>query len=197
MFVRSIAMEGAIGPVAGSSHHSLYYRMPGVRIKSPMTPKEYRRVYDEFMSEDEVYYVSEHRGAYANSYELSNIYYDKPDLALFCISITRFAGIEVAKHFLSQGIKISLHHIVDIKPLGLDKSDYRCAKTAKKALVIDDDYEDGIAKNIAFEIHSQTNCQMFSMGLKDKTAGFHPKVDNLPPSKEEIIIKINNILCLS
>ena len=197
IFVRSIAMEGAIGPVAGSSHHSLYYRMPGVRIKSPMTPKEYRSVYDEFMSEDEVYYVSEHRGAYANSDELNNIYYDKPDLALFCISITRFAAIEVAKHFLSSGIKISLHHIVDIKPLALKKADYECAKIAGKALVIDDDYEDGIAKNIAFEIHSQTKCQMFSMGLKDKTAGFHPKVDNLPPSKEEIIIKINNILSLS
>ena len=38
VFVRGIGMEGAIGPVAGSSHHSLYYRMPGIRIVSPMTP---------------------------------------------------------------------------------------------------------------------------------------------------------------
>ena len=27
IFVRSIGMEGGIGPVAGSSHHALYYRM--------------------------------------------------------------------------------------------------------------------------------------------------------------------------
>ena len=30
IFIRGIAMEGSIGPVAGSSHYSLYYRMPGI-----------------------------------------------------------------------------------------------------------------------------------------------------------------------
>ena len=39
LLVRSIAMEGGIGPVAGSSHHSIYQRMPGAKIISPMTPK--------------------------------------------------------------------------------------------------------------------------------------------------------------
>ena len=46
IFIRSIAMEGGIGPVAGSSHHSLYDRMPGTKILSPMTPKEYLYAYD-------------------------------------------------------------------------------------------------------------------------------------------------------
>ena len=49
VFVRSIAMEGKIGPVAGSSHHSLYHRMPGIKIASPMTPKEYKKIYENFM----------------------------------------------------------------------------------------------------------------------------------------------------
>ena len=49
MFVRGIGMEGGIGPVAGSAHHSLYYRMPGIKIASPMTPKEYSSVYNQFM----------------------------------------------------------------------------------------------------------------------------------------------------
>ena len=46
IFVRSIGMEGGIGPVAGSSHHALYYRMPGVKIVSPMTPGEYKKIYE-------------------------------------------------------------------------------------------------------------------------------------------------------
>ena len=54
IFIRSIAMEGGIGPVAGSSHHSLYYRMPGVKIIAPMTPKEYEMAYEEFMEKDDV-----------------------------------------------------------------------------------------------------------------------------------------------
>jgi pyruvate/2-oxoglutarate/acetoin dehydrogenase E1 component len=42
VFVRSIAMEGAVGPVAGSSHHSLVHRMPGIKVIAPMTPDEYK-----------------------------------------------------------------------------------------------------------------------------------------------------------
>ena len=48
IFIRSIAMEGGIGPSAGSSHHTLYYRMPGIKMYSPMTPKEYKFVYNKF-----------------------------------------------------------------------------------------------------------------------------------------------------
>ena len=52
---KSIGMEGGIGPVAGSSHHSLY-RIPGIKIVSPMTPKEYLKIYKQYMSDDDVYY---------------------------------------------------------------------------------------------------------------------------------------------
>jgi len=73
IFIRSIAMEGGVGPVAGSSHHSLYYRMPGIKIVSPMTPKEFKSVYKSFMKDDSVYYVSEHRGSYDNRLEIKNV----------------------------------------------------------------------------------------------------------------------------
>ena len=52
IFVRGVAMEGSIGPVAGSSHHSLYYRMPGVKIYSPMTNREYEECYSDFMDSE-------------------------------------------------------------------------------------------------------------------------------------------------
>ena len=83
-------MEGGIGPVAGSSHHSLYYRMPGVKIVSPMTPKEYVSIYKSYLKDNDVYYVSEHRGSYDNKKELPDIFFKKPDLVIFAISITRF-----------------------------------------------------------------------------------------------------------
>ena len=73
IFIRSIAMEENIGPVAGSSHASLYYRMPGIQIYSPMTPKEYTDVYKKFLKHDDVFYVSEHRGAYNNEKEINDI----------------------------------------------------------------------------------------------------------------------------
>ena len=194
MFVRSIAMEGGIGPVAGSSHHALYYRMPGIKIVSPMTPGEYEQAYAEFMESDDVVYVSEHRGAYGNTEELPNIEYDIPDIVLFPISITRFAAVEASKELEKEGYKVAVHHIVNIKPFNPTENDKLVLKRAKHGIVLDDDYVDGIAKSLAFDLCKGTSSEMHVMGLKDKSAGFYPQVDNLPPSKDEIIAKIKEIL---
>ena len=194
MFVRSIAMEGGIGPVAGSSHHALYYRMPGIKIVSPMTPGEYEQAYAEFMESDDVVYVSEHRGAYGNTEELPNIEYDIPDIVLFPISITRFAAVEASKELEKEGYKVAVHHIVNIKPFNPTDNDKLVLKRAKHGIVLDDDYVDGIAKSLAFDLCKGTSSEMHVMGLKDKSAGFYPQVDNLPPSKDEIIAKIKEIL---
>ena len=75
-FIRSIAMEGGMGPVAGSSHHSLYQRMPGTKILSPMTPNEYQFAYDDFIVNDDVYYISEHRLSYDNEKERTVLIFD-------------------------------------------------------------------------------------------------------------------------
>jgi len=194
MFVRSIAMEGGIGPVAGSSHHALYYRMPGIKIVSPMTPGEYTTAYLDFMNSDDVVYVSEHRGAYGNTEELPNIEYDIPDIVLFPISITRFAAVEASKELEKEGYKVAVHHIVNIKPFNPTENDKLVLKRAKHGIVLDDDYVDGIAKSLAFDLCKGTSSEMHVMGLKDKSAGFYPQVDNLPPSKDEIIAKIKEIL---
>jgi pyruvate dehydrogenase E1 component beta subunit len=194
MFIRSIAMEGGIGPVAGSSHHALYYRMPGIKIVSPMTPNEYANAYLDFMDSDDVVYVSEHRGAYGNTEELLNIEYDIPDIVLFPISITRFAAVEASKELEKEGYKVAVHHIVNIKPFNPTENDKLVLKRAKHGIVLDDDYVDGIAKSLAFDLSKGINADMHVMGLKDKSAGFYPQVDNLPPSKDEIVAKIKEIL---
>ena len=189
LFIRSIAMEGAIGPVAGSSHHSLYYRMPGIKILSPMTPEEYRISYLKFMNDDEVYYISEHRGSYANKKELKDIIYDEPDYVLCPISITRFASVEAALELLDiYNLKVAVLHIFEIKPLVLNINGMKIIKNSKFGMcVLDDDYVDGIAKSIALDIAHKTKIIPDTMGLKNKSAGFSLKDDNLPPTKEEIV----------
>ena len=194
MFVRSIAMEGAIGPVAGSSHHSLYYRMPGLKIFSPMTPGEYKYVYEKFMSEDDVYYVSEHRGAYNNTDEMFNVYNEKADITLFPISITRFAARDAAIELRKEGIKVDVCHILQIKPFDPSEMDISSLKSSGKGIVLDDDYVDGIAKSLAFDLNKLSGADVQVMGLEDKTAGFYPQVDNLPPNKDAIIRKIKEML---
>lgn len=187
MFVRSIAMEGGIGPVAGSSHHSLYYRMPGVKIYSPMTPNEYLTTYKEFMSDDDVFYVSEHRGAFQNKNELPDIEHENPDMVLFPISITRFASQQAALELMDEGIKVSVYHVFRVKPFKPNNASINALASARVGgCVLDDDYVDGIAKSLAFDLISASGAKMGVLGLADKTAGFDKRVDNLPPQKTQI-----------
>ena len=193
IFIRSIAMEGGIGPSAGSSHHTLYYRMPGIKMYSPMTPKEYKLVYNKFLNDDSVYYVSEHRGAYPNNIELKDIEYTKPDAVIISISITRFSAIKASNILKKKyGIKASIFNLMQIKPFKLKRKIVENISRMKNKIVFvtDDDYENGLGQNIGFEISNLTNAKIKILAVKERTAGFHPKVDNLPPDCSKIVKEI-------
>ena len=195
VFVRGVGMEGAIGPVAGSSHHSLYYRMPGIKIVSPMTPKEYKKIYKSFLNDDEVYYVSEHRGSFNNEKELINDTNGKKDFVILAISITRFEAIKAKKILETKGYKIGIIHILWIKPLKISNISIKCITNSKYGgIILDDDYVDGVSNSIANKINHLTNKNIYSMGLSDKSAGFHKKTDNLPPNSDHIVNKILQII---
>ena len=195
IFIRGIAMEGSIGPVAGSSQHSIYFKMPGIKIISPMTPNEYLIAYEDFMKNDEVMYVSEHRGSYSNTKELNDYLDDNLDLILFPISITRFEAQKAKIELEKEGYKIGIANILWIKPF-LIKMEWEKAVTNSKfgGIVLDDDYTDGIASNLAYQLIKRTNKNFEVMGLKDRSAGFSKMTDNLPQSCEEIIKKCKEII---
>ena len=196
IFIRSIGMEGGIGPVAGSSHHSLFFRMPGIKIASPMTPKEYISVYNQFMKDDDVYYISEHRKSYDNSSELKDsLSYNEFDVVIFAISITRFESFKAKKILEKKGIKVGIVNIVWLKPFKIEKRWLNALKKSKfGGIVIDDDYVNGVSKSFANDLNLKSNKQMHTMGLKDKTAGFHKTVDNLPPNAKEICKQVEKIV---
>jgi pyruvate/2-oxoglutarate/acetoin dehydrogenase E1 component len=195
IFVRSIAMEGGMGPVAGSSHHSLYQRMPGMKILSPMTPNEYQFVYNEFMNDDDVYYISEHRRSYDNTEELYDVIFKYSDVVLFPISITRFDAEEARKQLMERGIRASIIHQLWIKPF-IFKDEWKdCLNNSKYGgLVLDDDYEQGVASSIAHEMMIKSDKKVYTLGLDHRTAGFHKNSDNLPPSPEKIVNKVMDII---
>ena len=187
LLVRSIAMEGGIGPVAGSSHHSLYHRMPGLKSFAPMTPGEWRAAYDEFMAGDDVVFLSEHRGAYDNTEELFPVRPERPEIVLFPISITRFAAARAAEELASESSRVAVHHIYQLKPFEPCASSIADLRASVYGgIVLDDDYPDGVAKALAHDLAAATGRPMRVMGLANRTAGFAARVDNLPPTKEQI-----------
>ena len=195
IFIRGIAMEGSIGPVAGSSQHSIYYKMPGIKIISPMTPKEYLIAYNDFMKNDDVMYVSEHRGSYTNTKELDDYLDGDLDLILFPISITRFEAHKAKIELEKEGYKIGIANILWIKPFSI-KKDWEQAVLKSKfgGIVLDDDYTDGVASNLAYQLIKKTKKNFEVMGLKNRSAGFSKTTDNLPPSCKEIIIKCKELI---
>ena len=194
MLIRSIAMEGGIGPVAGSSHHSIYQRMPNVKILAPVTPKEYQFAYDSFMRDDDVYYISEHRKSYDNTEELPNTLHKDADITLFPFSITRFAAEEAKVELEKIGLKVNVIHQLWIKPFVLHEEWNTALKNSKfGGVLLDDDYEEGAASSIAHRIMLESNKPVHTLCIEHRTAGFYPTVDNLPPSKEKIINFVKRI----
>ena len=195
VLVRSIAMEGGIGPVAGSSHHSIYDRMPGLKVISPMTPEEYKLAYQQFMSDDVPYYISEHRKSYNNTEEMKDVLHENPDFVLFPISITRFEAEDARKELEALGYKVSIIHQLWIKPFVAKDIWIKTLRNSKYGgMVLDDDYTQGTCSKIAHRLMLESSKPVHVMGIKDRTAGFYPTVDNLPPSKEEIVKKALSIL---
>lgn len=195
IFVRSIAMEGGIGPVAGSSHHSLIHRMPGIKVLSPMTPNEYQLAYDLYMQDDDPYYISEHRKSYDNTEELGNIINEgEVDFTIFPISITRFEMKKLIELAKQEEIKLNIIHQLWIKPFYIMDYWFTSLKNSKYGgLVTDDDYVEGVASDIANKLSVATGKIIHTLGLEPRTAGFHPLVDNLPPTAEKIIEKLKKI----
>lgn len=196
VFIRSIAMEGGIGPVAGSSHHSLVYRMPGIKVASPMCPSEYREVYENFMDNNDPVYVSEHRKSYDVKEDLPTYdLYDNPDLTVFAISITRLEMKKLYELAEENKLKLNIFHILWLNPLQVDnRSLVSLQKSQFGGLVLDDDYDKGCMSSIANTLSIKTNKIARCLGLEDRTAGFYQNVDNLPPTAEKIFSYITSLI---
>jgi pyruvate/2-oxoglutarate/acetoin dehydrogenase E1 component len=195
IFIRGIANEGCIGPVAGSTHISQFYKMPGIKIFSPITPKEYLKIYKKFCKDETVYYISEHRKTYDNQAEFKNFYRKKPKVTILLNSVIRHSAEEIKNHFMKSNIRISILHIYNLKPFKLSKQEIKQIKETSKAILIcDNDYTDGIPSIISSKIMNlNKKAKIYLVGLPQKTAGHHPKVDVLPPSTKKIINKIYSV----
>lgn len=198
IFVRAIAVEGHIGPVASNSHYSLCGRMPGIIIKSPMTPQEWEKTWLNFLNNDDPVYCSEHRNSFKIDYETKDDIdsnYEKYDCIVYAIGNGRLNAIQAQKMLKQENINICIFHIVNIKPW-IENIEYKKAlKECGQGLVIDSDYQSyGIATQIAYNMMIDIKKPVYALGLEDKTAGFSTICDNLTPSSEKICDIVKKII---
>ncbi len=196
VFIRSIAMDGAIGPVASGSHHGIYTRMPGVAVAAPMTPGEYREVWDRFMSHDVPVYSSEHRRSFPIDYEMDDIIHEHAEVTIFAISSTRLNAIEAVKTLGRDGIKCNLVHLLWLKPFEATEDMLDALfRSHDRGLVLDGDFENGVAKCVAYDLMRESGSSDIEvLCLEERAAGFAPHLDNLPPTEEKICKKVKEML---
>ncbi len=193
IFVRALAQENA-GCVHSGVLHSIFMHMPGFRICSPMTPKEYREAWDDFLSHDDPMIVSEHRTSFKNKDEFVNS--DKEaDLTIMPISAARFNINEALRLLDSEGIKCNVAHIMWLKPL---KKEHLIASLSKSkaGLVIDATFEIcSAARSIAYELMLETGKPVKALGLEDRSVGVSFESRNQTPSAEIVAAAAKGLLC--
>lgn len=187
LFVRAIAMEKSIGPVATGSHHSLAMRYPGIKVVAPMTIDEWSWCWHDFMHGDDPVYCSEHRSSYDSV---------DPDNSINRGSTTTVVGISAGRTGAKEAAeKTSSNYIplFRLKPLFFEESDMQILRDSDTIVVVDSDYQIcGASEHICMELSKTISAKYLPIGVKDQTAGFSPLCDVLTPTASEIIPLIEN-----
>ena len=166
IFVRSLALEGGIGPVASAAHHGMVMRMPGMPVVAPMTPAEWTQAWDWFMSHDDPVYVSEHRRSLAIDYELENLLNSRADITLLAISAGRLNALEAVKMLAAEGITCDLIHLIWLKSFQVTDVMMDSLRKTGVGLVIDSDFEiAGAYRSIAYDLMHAASVSFFALGL--------------------------------
>ncbi|MEI6207206.1 MAG: transketolase C-terminal domain-containing protein [Desulfuromonadales bacterium] len=184
IFVRAIAADG-IGPVHSGVVHSVFMHFPGFRVCSPMTPKEYEVIWDDFMAHDDPMIVSEHRASYVNTEELSDVIHADAFITIYPISATRFTAIKAAEQLAKEGIVCNIIHILWLKPFVADERLVIPLLNSKRGMVIDAGHEiAGASQSIAYQLTQATGIPVKALGLEDKTKCLcHPLKNEIPTAE--------------
>ena len=195
VFVRALALEGGIGPVASAAHHGMVMRMPGIPVISPMTPGEWTQAWEWFMAHDDPIYVSEHRRSFAINYEMEPLLQPKAEMTLLAISAGRLNALEAVKLLSREGIACDLIHLLWLKPFQVTEVMLESLKKTGRGLVIDSDFEiAGPSRSIAYDLMHVASVPVFALGLEDRTGGFAPHLDNPTPSAKKIFDRVKTLL---
>jgi len=186
VFVRAIGAEG-LGPVHSGILHSIFMHFPGFRVCSPMTPKEYEEIWENFMANDDPMIVSEHRMSYSNTQEMNDVVVENADITLYAISSVRFEVNKAAEMLKADGIKCNLVHILWMKPFIVTERLIEPLLQSKKGIVVDPGHEiAGASQSIAYELNQATGCGVKALGLYDRTKCLCPPLQNKAPDAARI-----------
>jgi pyruvate/2-oxoglutarate/acetoin dehydrogenase E1 component len=177
IYIRAIASESneGQGPLHANTYHSIFSHMPGMTVICPMTPKEFRLVWRNFLLSTGPFLVSEHRSSYKINYEINDITDKKNKTTIVAISSARLEAVKAINELKKNKNNINLINLIWIKPLKLTKTQIQCLKNSKKVLI------------------KKYGCKTDILGLKDVSPGVAKRYENGTPSAKQILKKLKSI----
>ena len=196
LFIRALGDEGnSMGPVHSGTHHSLFMYAPGLPVVAPMTPGEYKNVWEYFLAHDEPMFVSEHRSSFQNTEELPNHIEEGAKLTIFAASASRFQAIHAAEILRKENIVVNLVHLVWLKPLKIPAQAVEALRVCARGLVLDSGYEIcGASRSIAYELTHKTGATVHALAMDDRSSGVAKRLENLSPQADRIVTEVKNII---
>lgn len=196
LFVRAIAVEGGgTGPIHSNCNHSMFMTMPGLPVCAPMTPNEYQRIWDHWLSHDDPILVSEHRRSYLSDREMPDIVREGAVATIYAMSAARFTAEEAVVKLEAEGITVNLIHVLWLKPFDRSPAVLAPLEQSGRGLVVDCSYETAsAARSIAYELTEATGKPVRALGLEERSPGASRHLENGAPSADRIAAAIRALI---
>lgn len=194
VFVRALANDG-FDATHSNVLHSLFMHFSGMRVCAPVTPEEYREVWERYLAEDLPYYVSEFRNCYENRMELCEELVPDAQINLFGISVSRME-IRKAKELLErQGIRVNIIDVLWLKPFSAEKHG-KVLKQVPLGLVVEPGRSIcGASEHLSYELMMQyPGSRVEALGVEDRIKTPSQFYQNPVPTAEMIVRKVHAMI---
>ena len=154
LFIR-VSSDDGIGPTHSGVYHSPFIHMPGLKVVAPMTPDEYRQVWQEFQEERQPVLVSEHRRSYDNSLEMPTIANAvDPKILIIAISAARFDACKALQILDEHQVGAEVYPVWRLNFPDLDMLKLSAQVMGKTGvLIVDSGYEQcSVSEHIAYRL---------------------------------------------
>jgi len=194
VFIRALAND-LFDATHSNVLHSTFMHFPGFKVCAPITPGEYREVWEAFIQGDTPMYVSEYRDTFDNIEEYADEFDPAADMNIFAVSICRMHALKAKELLAREGIKVNVLHILWLKPFDSDKY-VKMLNQIPIGLVVDPGREIcGAPEAIAYELMLKApGSRVEMLGVADTFKTTNPNCYNAIPSAEDISNRVKSIL---
>jgi pyruvate/2-oxoglutarate/acetoin dehydrogenase E1 component len=194
IMVRSIADDGAFGPIASGTYLSLAAQIPNLDIVSPTTPEEWVAVWSHFVRNRKPIFVSEHRSSYSNL-QAMELRSDKPDVVILSIGGNAINSANLKSFLSEENLECSVFNLLWIKPLEFPARFLDSLTEAKHCFILDPSFKEyGLAQSVAQVLSGLTNVPITIIASKHEFPGYAKELRSSLISAEQVFKEVKRVM---